>query len=148
MDSTYTSGLGTSLLWLLRWESDRLTFGAGTSLCSHLISAVNLRSCSASRAGWLTQLSCRLPVSRGSRSWLVLLLAPSLPRWNTGHIRDAGPRPNMRTRTPHFFLPRTQRLLAAHLAFWREEEPSAAAYLQDEQWVAAIVLVGSSIDHK
>ena len=43
---------------------------------------------------------------------------------------------------------KTQRLLAAHLAFWREEEPSAAAYLQDEQWVAAIVLVGSSIDHK
>ncbi|KAG2537238.1 hypothetical protein PVAP13_9NG148373 [Panicum virgatum] len=39
--------------------------------------------------------------------WLILLLAPSLPRWNTGHIRDAGPRPNMRTRTPHFFTANT-----------------------------------------
>ena len=61
--------------------------------------------------------------------WLVLLLAPSLPRWNTGHIRDAGPRPNMRTRTPHFFTANTVPF-GRTLTFWREEEPAAAAVNQ------------------
>jgi len=54
----------------------------------------------------------------------------------------------MRTRTPLFFFTANTAPFGGTPRVLGEEELSAAAYLQDEQWVAAIVLVGSSIDHK
>ena len=119
MDSTYTSGLGASLVWLLLWESDRLTFGAGTSLCSHLISAVNLRSCGASRAGSLTQLSCRVPISRGSRSLRLARSAAGSQPPTMEHRAHSRRWASAQHEDPHssFFLLRTQCLLAAHSRF-------------------------------